>query len=157
MDPFSFKTIFPKKNSVIKSWILLDAKDQILGRLSSSIAFIIMGKHKPIFSHHVICGDHVIVINSNNIKVNGKKKYNKKYIRYTGYPGGKKEIYFKDLLKKNSAMIIYKSVKGMLPKNRLSRLILKNNLHIYPRSHHEHKAQNPTLLKLNYKKWYIIP
>ncbi|WP_341651527.1 50S ribosomal protein L13 [Blattabacterium cuenoti] len=147
MNFLSFKTISAKKSSFVKSWIIIDAKNQILGRLSTKIACIIMGKHKPFFSPNINCGDHVIVINSNKIKLTGKKWKNKKYIHYTGYPGGQKIISIQNLLNKDSRSIIYKSVKGMLPKNRLGRLIFKN-LHVYPKSEHKHKAQKPILLKL---------
>ncbi|WP_341657524.1 50S ribosomal protein L13 [Blattabacterium cuenoti] len=147
MNFLSFKTISAKKSSFVKSWIIIDAKNQILGRLSTKIACIIMGKHKPFFSPNIDCGDHVIVINSNKIKLTGKKWKNKKYIHYTGYPGGQKIISIQNLLNKDSRSIIYKSVKGMLPKNRLGRSIFKN-LHVYPKSEHKHKAQKPILLKL---------
>ncbi|AFJ90838.1 50S ribosomal protein L13 [Blattabacterium sp. (Blaberus giganteus)] len=147
MDHLSLKTNSAKKNSIVKYWIIIDAANQILGRLSTKISHIIMGKHKPFFSPHINCGDHVIVINSNQIKLSGKKWNNKKYIYYTGYPGGKKIISIKNLFDKDSRNIIYKSVKGMLPKNRLGRLIFKN-LHVYPKSEHQHKAQKPILLKL---------
>ncbi|QIK16612.1 50S ribosomal protein L13 [Blattabacterium sp. DPU] len=147
MDFLSFKTISAKKNNVIQSWIIIDATSQILGRLSTTVVHIIMGKHKPFFSPHVNCGDHVIVINSDKIKLTGKKWNDKKYIYYTGYPGGKKTISIQNLFNRDSRNIIYKSVKGMLPKNRLGRLILKN-LHVYPKSEHKHKAQKPILLKL---------
>ncbi|WP_185849049.1 50S ribosomal protein L13 [Blattabacterium cuenoti] len=147
MDYLSFKTISAKKNSVVKYWIIIDATNQILGRLSTKIACIIMGKHKPFFSPHINCGDHVIVINSNKIRLSGKKWNDKKYIYYTGYPSGKKIIPIKNLFNKNSRNIIYKSVRGMLPKNRLGRLIFKN-LHVYPESKHKHEAQKPILLKL---------
>ncbi|BAM99688.1 50S ribosomal protein L13 [Blattabacterium cuenoti] len=147
MNFLSFKTISAKKSSFVKSWIIIDAENQILGRLSTEISRIIMGKHKPFFSPNINCGDHVIVINSNKIKLTGKKWNNKKYIHYTGYPGGQKVISIQNLLNKDSRFIIYKSVKGMLPKNRLGRLIFKN-LHVYPTSEHKHKAQKPILLKL---------
>ncbi len=146
MDPLSFKTIFYDKKLVKKNWILMDATDKILGRFSTKIAFIIMGKNKPYFSPNIDCGDNVVVINSNKIKLTGKKWNNKKYIRYTGYPSGKKFINAKELLIKDSRMLIYKSVKRMLPKNRLGNLIFKN-LHVYFDSYHKHKAQNPKLIK----------
>jgi ribosomal protein L13, bacterial type len=147
MDFLSFKTISTKKNFIAKSWIIIDASDQILGRLSTKIACIIMGKHKPFFSPHINCGDNVIVINSSKIKLSGKKWNNKKYIFHTGYPGGQKIISIQNLFEKDSRSIIYKSVKGMLPKNRLGRLIFKN-LHVYPKSEHKHQAQKPIFLKL---------
>ncbi|WP_185869439.1 50S ribosomal protein L13 [Blattabacterium cuenoti] len=150
MDPLSFKTVFIKKDSIKKSWIIMDATDQILGRFSSKVAYLIRGKHKSFFTPHINCGDHVIVINSDNIKLTGKKWNNKIYIRHTGYPGGRKITSIKNLYKKDSRDIIYKAVKRMLPKNRLGRLIFKN-LHVYKKSNHKHKAQKPNFLKLNYK------
>ncbi|WP_185864872.1 50S ribosomal protein L13 [Blattabacterium cuenoti] len=147
MDPLSFKTTLVKKKLVKKSWVLLDATNQILGRLSSRIAYIIMGKNKPYYSPNINCGDYVIVINSNYIKLTGKKWDTKKYISYTGYPGGKKIIFVKNLFNKDSRILIYKAVKRMLPKNRLGRLIFKKNLYVYKDSFHKHLAQNPILLK----------
>ncbi|WP_185855362.1 50S ribosomal protein L13 [Blattabacterium cuenoti] len=147
MDFLSFKTCSLKEKNIKSEWILLDASNQILGRFSSRIASIIIGKHRPFFSYNMICGDHVIVINSDYIKVTGKKLNNKKYIRHTGFPGGQKMIFFKDLLYKDSRKIVYKSVKGMLPKNRLGRFMLKKRLHIYSNSYHKHEAQKPILLK----------
>ncbi|WP_185871941.1 50S ribosomal protein L13 [Blattabacterium cuenoti] len=147
MNYLSLKTISAKKSMIVRSWIIIDATNQILGRLSSKISCIIMGKHKLFFSPHINCGDHVIVINSNKIQMTGKKWNNKKYIYYSGYPGGQKITSIQNLFNKDSRMIIYKSVKGMLPKNRLGRLMLKN-LHVYQESEHKHKAQNPILLKL---------
>ncbi|WP_185868360.1 50S ribosomal protein L13 [Blattabacterium cuenoti] len=148
MDFLSFKTSFPKKDSLIRSWIILDATNQMLGRFSSTVASIMIGKHKPFFSPHLMCGDRVIVINSNHIKISGKKWNNKIYIRHTGYPGGRKITTFKDLFYKDSRKIIFKSVKRMLPKNRLGRLLLKKSLHIYPDSYHKHEAQKPIIIKI---------
>ncbi|WP_185861970.1 50S ribosomal protein L13 [Blattabacterium cuenoti] len=148
MDSLSFKTASAKKKSIEKSWIIMDATNQILGRFSSKIASIIIGKHKSFFSPHVDCGDHVIVINSNYIKLTGKKWDKKKYIYHTGYPGGKKTIIVKHLFNKDSRNLIYRAVKGMLPKNRLGRLIFKN-LHVYKKSEHNHQAQKPILFKSN--------
>lgn len=147
MNYLSLKTIYPGKNSLVKSWVIIDATNQILGRLSTKISCIIMGKHKYFFSPHMNCGDHVIVINSDKIKLTGRKWNDKKYIYHTGYPGGRKMISIQNLFNKDSRSIIYKSVKGMLPKNRLGRLIFKN-LHVYPKSEHKHQAQKPILLKL---------
>ncbi|WP_185870340.1 50S ribosomal protein L13 [Blattabacterium cuenoti] len=141
MEPLSFKTIFKKKNSP-KMWIIMDAKNQNLGRFSSEVASKIRGKHKSNFSPHLDCGDHVIVINSKKIKLSGKKWNHKKYIRHTGFPGGKKIISVKNLFNQDSRKLIYKAVKGMLPKNRLGRKIIKN-LHVYHEDQHKHQSQNP--------------
>lgn len=151
MNTLSFKTVSPNEKYVIRSWFIMDAKDQILGRFSTEIANVIMGKNKIFYSPHIDCGDYVIVINSNNIRVTGKKWNNKKYVRYTGYPGGKKINIFKDLLNKDSRILIYKSVKGMLPKNRLGRLMFKK-LYVYHEENHNHKAQKPIFLKKINKK-----
>ncbi|WP_185868861.1 50S ribosomal protein L13 [Blattabacterium cuenoti] len=146
MDSLSLKTVSIKKNLIVKSWLIMDATDQILGRFSSKIALILRGKHKPFFSPHIDCGDHVIVINSNNIRLTGKKWNNKEYIHYTGYPGGQKTTSVKNLFDKDSRILIHKAVKGMLPKNRLRHLILKK-LHVYHKSQHKHESQKPILLK----------
>ncbi|WGH27805.1 MAG: 50S ribosomal protein L13 [Candidatus Bostrichicola ureolyticus] len=144
MDTLSFKTISNKK-SIKKEWYIIDAKNKILGRLSSQIALLIRGKHKPYFIDNVNIGDNIIIINVDKIKLTGKKWNNKTYITYTGYPGGKKTILFKDLFKKNPKKILEKSIKGMLPKNRLRKQFLKN-LHIYVGSKHNHYAQKPKIL-----------
>lgn len=142
MNTLSFKTSSCKKKLISKKWIVINADNQILGRISTKIVYLLMGKHKTYYSPNMDCGDHVIIINSNKIRLTGNKWMNKKYIRYTGYPGGKKEISAINLFKKNPNILIYKSVKRMLPKNRLSRSIIKN-LHIYSNSKHKHYAQNP--------------
>ncbi|WP_185855889.1 50S ribosomal protein L13 [Blattabacterium cuenoti] len=148
MDPLSFKTTF-FNNSTTKTkkmWVVMDAENQYLGRFSSQVALRIRGKHKSIFSPHVDCGDHVIVINSEKIKLSGKKWINKKYIRYTGFPGGRKIVSVKNLFKKDPRILIYKAVKGMIPKNRLGRKIIKN-LHVYYGSKHNYQSQKPVYLK----------
>ncbi|WP_185873682.1 50S ribosomal protein L13 [Blattabacterium cuenoti] len=146
MDFLSFKTNSKNKINYNKKWVIIDANNQYLGRLASKISLIIRGKHKSYFSPNIDCGDYVIVINSTKIKLSGKKWMQKKYIYYTGYPGGQKIISIKDLFKKNPNKLLYKSVKGMLPKNRLSQKIIKN-LHIYQKEKHNHKAQKPFLIK----------
>ncbi|WP_185866410.1 50S ribosomal protein L13 [Blattabacterium cuenoti] len=147
MDSLSFKTIYGIKSSVKeKIWVIMDASHQCLGRFSSKVASRIRGKHKPSFSPNVDCGDHVIVINSEKIKLTGKKWNYKKYIRYTGYPGGQKISSVKEVFNKDSRLLIYKAVKGMLPKNRLRHQMIQN-LHIYQGSKHKHQAQKPILIK----------
>ncbi|WP_185850825.1 50S ribosomal protein L13 [Blattabacterium cuenoti] len=146
MDPLSFKTDSGKNFFHKKKWIIMDANHQKLGRFSSEIAFRIKGKDKPFFSPNFDCGDYIIVINSDQIQLTGKKWLKKKYIRYTGYPGGKRITTVKDLFKKDSRILIYKAVKGMLPKNRLGKKMIKK-LRIYKGKDHKHNAQNPVLLK----------
>ncbi|WP_212113362.1 50S ribosomal protein L13 [Candidatus Shikimatogenerans silvanidophilus] len=137
-----FKTLFYSEKKIKKKWFIIDAKNKILGRLSSIVSNIITGKNKPNYSPNINCGDKVIIINSKKIKISGKKKEKKIYIRYTGYPGGKKIYTFKELIKKNPNKIIENSIKRMLPKNRLGRKIYKKNLYVYSGKEHKHKSQN---------------
>ena len=113
------KTISIKKSQIDKVWWVADAEGQILGRFASKISQILRGKHKPDFTPHVDCGDNVIVINARKIKLSGKKWESKKYIRYTGYPGGQRSETAQELFDKNPIKLVEKSVKGMLPKNKL--------------------------------------
>ena len=137
------KTYYPKTDDVSRDWILVDAKDQNLGRLASKIATLILGKHKPQFTPGVNMGDFVIVINAEKIKVTGKKMEQKKYYRVSGYPDGLKEINLRDLLATNPERVIKQAVKGMLPHNRLGRKQRKQ-LRVYVGPNHPHQAQKPT-------------
>jgi large subunit ribosomal protein L13 len=148
VNTLSYKTISANKATVKKEWYVVDATDQILGRLSSEVAKIIRGKNKTSFTPHVDCGDYVIVINADKIKLTGKKLTDKQYLRYTGYPGGERWSTPEELLKKNPERIIEKAVKGMLPRNRLGSVIIKN-LYIYAGSEHPHQAQQPKELNIN--------
>ncbi len=147
MDTLSYKTISANRSNVDKQWIVIDAQDQVLGRLSSEVAKRIRGKHKPNFTPHVDCGDNVIVINSDQIRLTGKKWDNKVYVRYSGYPGGQKTSTPKQLMAKSSTRIVEKAVKGMLPKNRLGRALF-GNLYIYEGADHPHEAQKPKTINL---------
>ena len=142
MDTLSYKTVSANKATVDKQWIVIDAKDQVLGRLSSEVAKRIRGKHKPGFTPHVDCGDNVIVINSDQIKLTGKKWTDKVYVRHSGYPGGQKTTTPKQLMAKSSTKIVEKAVRGMLPKNRLGRALF-GNLYVYEGADHPHEAQQP--------------
>ncbi len=148
MDTLSYKTISANKTDIQKEWYIVDATDQILGRLASNIAIVLRGKNKANFTPHVDCGDNVIVINAEKIRLTGKKWTNKLYIRHTGYPGGQKFSTPSELLAKNPAKIIEKAIKGMLPKSRLGNLIFKN-LYVYAGSDHPHQAQKPETLDLS--------
>ena len=148
LDTFSFKTISANKKTVKKNWVVVDAKDQTLGRLASKVAILLRGKHKPNYTPHVDCGDYVIVINSKNIKLTGKKWEQKKYIRYTGYPGGQRSLNANEQFEKNPNSIIEKAIKGMLPKNKLGANLFRN-LHVYQDNEHKHIAQNPKLIDLS--------
>ena len=125
-----------------KSWLLVDASDKTLGRLSTYIAKILMGKNKPEYTPHNDVGDYVVVINAEKIKITGNKNEQKMYYRHTGYPGGIKSQSFNDLVSTYPDKIITSAVKGMLPKNKLSNSVIKK-LKVYKGEIHPHSAQNP--------------
>lgn len=141
------KTFVPKKGQIQRQWWLVDAKDKTLGRLASKVANILQGKHKPIYTPFLLCGDYVVVINAQHIKVTGRKLTQKVYDKYSGYPSGRKEITLNGLMKKNPSKILYLAIKGMLPKNRLAKRMLLS-LKIFPEDKHAHTAQNPKTLEL---------
>lgn len=147
VDTLSYKTISANKSNVDKQWIVIDAHDQVLGRLSSEVAKRIRGKHKPNFTPHVDCGDNVIVINSDKIRLTGNKWDDKVYVRYSGYPGGQKTLTPRQLMAKSSTRIVEKAVRGMLPKNRLGRALF-GNLYVYEGADHPHEAQQPKTINL---------
>lgn len=146
MEIQSYKTQSIRTVDVSKEWVLVDADSQVLGRLASNIAKVIRGKNKTNFTPHVDCGDHVVVINADKVRLTGKKWDDKVYISYSGYPGGQKKITPRRLKAKSSAFIIERAVKGMLPKNRLGSKLFQN-LHVYEGVEHPHSAQNPKPLK----------
>ncbi|WP_136467509.1 50S ribosomal protein L13 [Flagellimonas onchidii] len=148
MDTLSYKTVSANKSTVDKQWLLVDAEGQTLGRLASKVAKLLRGKHKPNFTPHVDCGDNVIVINAEKINLSGNKWEDKEYQRYTGYPGGQRSTSAKELLSKHPERIIEKSVKGMLPKNRLGADLFRN-LKVYAGSEHGQEAQKPKAINLN--------
>lgn len=135
----------PKK--IKRIWYLIDAKDQILGRIASTSARILRGKHKPIFTPHVDCGDYVIIINAKEVKVTGKKLEDKFYKRYSGYPGGLKQTPLKEMLATKPQEVISHAIKGMLPKGPLGRDMLKK-LRVYATGQHKQQAQKPKLLEI---------
>jgi len=147
LDTLSYRTIFANKATVNKEWVLLDAGEKVLGRLSTQVANLLRGKHKPEFSPHVDCGDNVIVINADKIMLTGKKWTDKKYISYTGYPGGQRVRTPLQIKEKSASILIEKAVKGMLPRNRLGRALFRN-LHVYNGAEHPHEAQQPKEIKL---------
>ena len=136
------KTYSLKKEEVERNWFLLDATDKVLGRVATKIADRIRGKDKPTFTPHTDGGDYVVVINAEKIKVTGSKFTDKKYYRHSLYPGGLKTKTFKDLTKDNPERIIEEAVKGMLPKNKLGRSMIKK-LKVYKGSVHNHESQKP--------------
>lgn len=141
------KTYVPKKEDIKRQWFVVDAKDKILGRLASKVALTLRGKHKPIFTPHLDTGDGVIVINAAKIKVTGRKLKQKVYRRYSGYPGGLREVVLEDLLAKKPETVIKLAVRRMLPGGALGADMLKK-LKIYADDKHLHKAQNPVVLEV---------
>ena len=147
MNTLSYKTVSANAKTVNKQWIVVDAQGEILGRLSSKIAMIIRGKNKPEYTPHVDCGDNVIVINADKVKLTGNKFSEKIYTSYTGYPGGQRFISPKELMAKHPKRVIEKAVRGMLPKTKLGAK-LYTNLYVYAGSEHPHEAQSPKTIKL---------
>ena len=156
MDTLSYKTLTPNAESIKKEWVVVDATGQVLGRLCSQVAKILRGKNKPCYSPFVECGDNVIIINADKAVLTGKKWTDRIYYTYTGYPGGQRELTPEVLLKKSYNKhlkpgmhpLYIRVVKGMLPKNRLGRKLIKN-LHVYNGPNHPHEAQNPKVIDIN--------
>jgi large subunit ribosomal protein L13 len=146
VNTLSYKTVSANAATVQKGWVVVDAENQVLGRVCSEIAKIIRGKHKASFTPHVDCGDNVIVINAEKVRLTGKKMDDKVYIRHTGYPGGQRFRTPREVLAKNPRGIVEGAVKGMLPKNRLGRKLF-NNLYVYAGAEHPHAAQQPVEVK----------
>jgi large subunit ribosomal protein L13 len=141
------RTFSAKKSEVEEKWWLVDAEGKVLGRMASEIARILRGKNKPIFTPHVDTGDFVIVINADKVRFTGNKLKGKVYYRHSGYPGGLKSITAERLLEKKPTEVVRKAVKGMLPKNRIGRELLKK-LKVYTGGEHPHQAQQPEILDI---------
>jgi large subunit ribosomal protein L13 len=148
VDTLSYKTVSANKATVTKEWVVIDGTDQVVGRLASRIALILRGKNKPSFTPHVDCGDNVIVINADKVRLTGKKMTDKVYVRHTGYPGGQRFASPKELLTRKPLAVVEHAVKGMLPKNRLGAELFRN-LFVYAGSEHPHQAQQPKEIHLN--------
>ena len=153
MDALSYKTISANKETVQKEWVVIDATDQVVGRLCSKVAKLIRGKYKPSFTPHVDCGDNVIIINAAKVVFSGKKETDKVYTRYTGYPGGQRFTTPAQLRQRNGGVekMLRHAVKGMLPKGRLGRHLI-DNLYIYEGTEHPHDAQKPKAIDINQYK-----
>lgn len=148
VESLSYKTISANSDNVTKNWVVIDATDAVLGRLSSQVAKILRGKNKPNYTPHVDCGDYVIVINAEKVRLTGKKMSDKIYVRHTNYPGGQRFATPTTILARKPEFLIENAVKGMLPKNRLGSALF-GNLKVYAGAEHPHTAQNPTEIKLN--------
>lgn len=146
VDTLSYKTVSTAKESVERKWYIVDAENEVVGRLCSKIAHILKGKHQPHYTPHVDCGDHVIVINADKVRFTGAKWDQKEYLTYSGYPGGQKSTTAKELMAKKPEKVVENAVKGMLPKNKLGRAMYKK-LHVYAGTEHPHSAQQPEDLK----------
>ncbi len=149
MKHLSYKTISANNGTVNKEWVVVDATDKILGRLCSQIANIIRGKNKTNYTPHVDCGDNVIVINAEKIRLTGKKMTDKVYTRHTGHPGGQRFATPRELMAKDGRRVVEYAVKGMLPKGRLGRR-LYTNLYVYEGPNHPHEAQTPKTIELSF-------
>jgi large subunit ribosomal protein L13 len=141
------KTYTPKPEDIQREWFVIDAEGQTLGRLATQIAQILRGKHKPIFSPHVDVGDYVIVINCEKIRVTGRKLDQKLYYRHSGYPGGLRTVTLRQLLDRFPERVIRLAVRGMLPRNKLGRKMIKK-LKIYQGNTHPHEAQQPKVYEI---------
>ena len=141
------KTVSAKNEEITRTWHLVDAKDQVLGRLATELACVLRGKRKPIFTPHVDTGDFVVVINAEKVKLTGRKYTDKVYYRHSGYPGGLKSITADKLLATKPEMVIQHAVRGMLPKNKLGRQMIKK-LKVYAGPAHPHEAQQPVKLDI---------
>jgi large subunit ribosomal protein L13 len=148
VDTLSYKTKSANKATVQKDWYVVDATNEVLGRLSSKVAKILRGKNKPDFTPHVDCGDNVIIINAEKIRLTGNKLSDKEYVRYTGYPGGQRFETPESVLAKHPERVVEMAVRGMLPKNKLGDAIYRN-LYVYVGANHSHEAQQPKELNLN--------
>ena len=148
MDTLSYKTISENKATVKKEWVVVDATDQVLGRLSAKVAKLLRGKYKPSYTPHVDCGDNVIIINADKVILTGNKWTDRVYLNFTGYPGGQKKTSPAELIKKGEAKLFNRVVKGMLPKNKLGAQLLRN-LYVYAGSEHPHAAQQPKTIDIN--------
>ena len=150
MDTLGYKAIAANAATVQKEWVVVDAKDQVLGRLASKVAKLLRGKYKPNYTPHVDCGDNVIIINADKFILTGKKMTERVYYTYTGYPGGQREHTPASILAKPNGAdkLMRRVVKGMLPKNRLGAQLL-GNLYVYTGTEHKHEAQQPKLIDIN--------
>lgn len=148
MNTLSYKTKSANSATVQKDWLLIDATDQVVGRLAARIAIVLRGKHKPYYTPHVDCGDNVVVINAEKVIFTGDKLDSKEYIRHSGYPGGQRKRTASEVLTKFPERVLEHAVKGMLPKNRLGSELFRN-LYVYAGSDHDQAGQQPKEFNIN--------
>ncbi len=147
MNQLRYKTVSANRATVDKKWLVVDVEGLVLGRAASQIAALLRGKHKPGFTPHVDCGDNVIVLNADKIRLTGNKANQKVYLRHTGYPGGQRSVAYKDMMVKHPTRAVEYAVKGMLPHNKLGSQLFRN-LRIYTGTEHPHEAQEPEVYQL---------
>lgn len=147
MDTLSYKTISANKATVTKEWVIVDATNATLGRLSTEIAMLLRGKRKPNFTPHVDCGDNVIVINAEKVRLTGKKMTDRVHFTHSGYPGGQRETSPEQMFNKRPTSLVEHAVRGMLPKSRLGRVLFRN-MYVYAGTEHPHEAQKPKEVNL---------
>ena len=151
MNTLSYKTISANKATADKQWVVVDAADMVLGRLASKVARILRGKHKPNYTPHVDCGDNVIIINADKVKLTGNKWNDRVFFYHSGYPGGRKDVTPAQLFAKSPERLVERTVKGMLPKTRLGHQLFRN-LHVYAGTEHKHEAQQPKVIDIDSMK-----
>jgi len=151
VDTQSYKTVSANPQTVTKEWVVIDATDQVVGRLASMVAYMLRGKNKANFTPNTDCGDNVIVVNAEKVRFTGKKFTDKVYIRHSGYPGGQSFETPKEFMAKKPTEVLRKAIKNMLPKSRLGSVMFRN-LYLYEGPEHPHEAQSPKEIKINYKK-----
>jgi large subunit ribosomal protein L13 len=148
MNTLSYKTLSLNADTAQKKWVVIDAQNIVLGRLASGAAFVLRGKNKAGFTPHVDCGDNVIIINADKVRLTGNKINDKQYVRHTGYPGGQRFSTPAEVFVKKPTWVVEHAIKGMLPKNRLGAQLFRN-LHVYAGSQHPHEAQKPAQITLS--------
>lgn len=149
MNTLSYKTVSANKQTVERKWYIIDAEGEVVGRLCSRIAHVLRGKHKTSYTPHVDCGDYVIVLNADKVRFTGNKLDQKEYLTYSGYPGGQKSTVARNLLNRKPHAVVENAVKGMLPKTKLGRAMIKK-LFVYEGAEHPHQAQQPEPFNFNH-------
>ena len=148
MDTLSYKTVSATKATINKEWVVVDATDMVVGRLASKVAKLLRGKYKPNYTPHMDCGDNVIILNADKIKLTGNKWDQRQFYYHSGYPGGRTDVTPAELFAKKPERLFERAVKGMLPKNRLGRQLFRN-LYVYVGNEHKHEAQQPKVIDIN--------
>ncbi|WP_291859349.1 50S ribosomal protein L13 [Marinilabilia sp.] len=148
MDTLSYKTKSATQATINKEWVVVDASDMVLGRLGTRVAKLLRGKYKPNYTPHLDCGDNVIIINADKVKLTGKKWTDRVFFSHSGYPGGQRETTPEQMFAKDPTKLVQHTIKGMLPKNKLGNQLFKN-LFVYVGSEHKHEAQKPKVIDIN--------